>query len=245
MEIGELISVYRKEAKMTIDELSEKSNVPKGTLNKIIGGITKAPTLDNVKAIASALGKTLDDFDDEPKHFRGLSHEAIKVAKNYEILDPYGKKVINAVIDIELDRIKEAQNAAEENKASDIIYINFAQGSASAGNGNTLFGDLDDEPLAVIANNITEKADFVVKVKGNSMLPEYSDDDIVLVSKQPVDTGDIGLFVINGDGYIKKKGNHELISVNPEYKNIPVKEFDAVYCMGKVIDKLDLNWIAK
>ena len=44
MEIGELITLYRKQAGLTIDELSEKANVPKGTLNKIIGGITKAPT---------------------------------------------------------------------------------------------------------------------------------------------------------------------------------------------------------
>lgn len=66
MEVGELISFFRKQSGMTIDELSAKSGVPKGTLNKIIGGITKAPTLDNMKSIAKALGKTLADFDDEP-----------------------------------------------------------------------------------------------------------------------------------------------------------------------------------
>jgi len=64
MEVGELISYYRKQAKMTIDELALTSGVPKGTLNKIIGGVTKAPTLDNMKSIAKALGKTLADFDD-------------------------------------------------------------------------------------------------------------------------------------------------------------------------------------
>ena len=57
MDVGELITIYRKQAGMTIDELVEKSGVPKGTLNKIIGGVTKAPTLDNMKAIAKALGK--------------------------------------------------------------------------------------------------------------------------------------------------------------------------------------------
>ena len=45
MELGELISLYRKQKGMTIDELAEKSGVPKGTINKIIGGITKAPKL--------------------------------------------------------------------------------------------------------------------------------------------------------------------------------------------------------
>lgn len=65
MEVGELISFFRKQSGMTIDELAAKSGVPKGTLNKIIGGVTKAPTLDNMKSIAKALGKTLADFDDD------------------------------------------------------------------------------------------------------------------------------------------------------------------------------------
>lgn len=72
MELGELISKYRKELNMTIDELAEKSGVPKGTINKIIGGVTKAPTLENVRAIAYALGKTLNDFDDTPETGNGV-----------------------------------------------------------------------------------------------------------------------------------------------------------------------------
>lgn len=67
MELGQMISMFRKEKGMTIDQLAEKSGVPKGTLNKIIGGITKAPTLETVRAIAYALGKTLDDLAPETK----------------------------------------------------------------------------------------------------------------------------------------------------------------------------------
>lgn len=62
MKTGELITLYRNQAGMTIDELVEKSGVPRGTLNKIISGDTKAPALDKMKAIAKALGKTLNDF---------------------------------------------------------------------------------------------------------------------------------------------------------------------------------------
>ena len=62
MKTGELITLYRNQAGMTIDELVEKSGVPKGTLNKIISGDTKAPALDKMKSIAKALGKTLNDF---------------------------------------------------------------------------------------------------------------------------------------------------------------------------------------
>lgn len=66
MEVSDLINLYRKQAGMTLDELAERSGVSKGALTKIIGGVTKAPTLDNMKAIARALGKTLADFDDLP-----------------------------------------------------------------------------------------------------------------------------------------------------------------------------------
>lgn len=66
METGDLITLYRKQAGLTIEELSEKSGVSLGTLKKIIGGTTKAPTLPNMKAIARALDKTLADFDDAP-----------------------------------------------------------------------------------------------------------------------------------------------------------------------------------
>ena len=46
-------------------ELSQKSNIPLGTLNKIIYGDTKNPSLDKMRAIATALNCTLDDFIEE------------------------------------------------------------------------------------------------------------------------------------------------------------------------------------
>ncbi len=64
-DIGELITQYRRQAGLTIDELVAKSGVPKGTLTKILTGVTKAPTLDNIRAIAKALGKSLADFEEQ------------------------------------------------------------------------------------------------------------------------------------------------------------------------------------
>ena len=64
MELGEIINFYLKQNEMTIDQLSEKSNVAKGTLNKIINGVTEDPQFETVKSIAKALGCTLDDLDD-------------------------------------------------------------------------------------------------------------------------------------------------------------------------------------
>lgn len=108
METGDLIALYRKQCGMTIDDLAEKSGVPKGTLNKIIGGITKAPTLENMKSIAKALGKTLADFDEDTNIEKKSLAEINKpdYAVLFESLSEKDQKEIVAIMEY-----KAAQNA--------------------------------------------------------------------------------------------------------------------------------------
>jgi transcriptional regulator with XRE-family HTH domain len=105
MDIGELISFYRKEAKITIDELSRKSGVPKGTINKIIAGTTKAPTLDNIKAIAHALGKTLSDFDNDSMfnnmYFSKHEINVITAYRNQPEMQPAVDRLLNIESNVE------------------------------------------------------------------------------------------------------------------------------------------------
>lgn len=61
----EKIIEYKKKLGLTTEELSQKSGVPIGTLNKILSGATKDPKLETLKAIARVLGLTLNDFDDK------------------------------------------------------------------------------------------------------------------------------------------------------------------------------------
>lgn len=61
----EKISEYKKKLNLTTEELSVRSGVPVGTLNKILNGATKDPKLETLKAIAKVLGLSLNDFDDE------------------------------------------------------------------------------------------------------------------------------------------------------------------------------------
>lgn len=106
MELGEMVSRYRKDAGMTIDELSAASGVPKGTLNKIIAGTTKSPTLDTVRALADALGKKLEDFDDglqkkqpAPKDEDELNAEDKRLLMMIHNLSPENRERIVAIIE--------------------------------------------------------------------------------------------------------------------------------------------------
>ena len=75
MEFRDYLAWYRHETGMTLLEISEKSGVPKTTLDKIISGSTRSPTLETAVRIAVALGKTADDFVD-------YDCESIKKIKN-------------------------------------------------------------------------------------------------------------------------------------------------------------------
>ena len=50
-----------------------------------------------------------------------------------------------------------------------------------------------------------------------------------------INVGEVGIFVVNGDVYIKELGNKCLISHNEKYNPIRIGESDSGYCCGRVI----------
>lgn len=107
---------------------------------------------------------------------------------------------------------------------------------ASAGTGSWLGDDTPTEWITIPKSNETVSADFLVRVSGDSMQPKYYDGDIVLIKQSSsITEGEYGVFILNNEAFIKKMGKGELISVNPNYDNIPVSEYDTISCAGKVI----------
>lgn len=68
------------------------------------------------------------------------------------------------------------------------------------------------------------------------MEPTYYDGDTLLVEMaEKIEIGEIGIFSVNNECFVKKLGHDELISLNPASKNIPLNE--TARCMGRVIGK--------
>lgn len=78
----EKISEYKKKLGITTEELSKRSGVPVGTLNKILSGQTKDPKLETLKSIARELNCTLDDFDDVEKKEPSYDELKTLIARN-------------------------------------------------------------------------------------------------------------------------------------------------------------------
>ena len=254
MELGELISLYRKQKGMTIDELAEKSGVPKGTINKIIGGITKAPTLENIRAIAYALDKTLNDFDNSPsikKSPSDLSEEAKKIAKDYDRLTDHGKGAVRLIMEYEgkaeitatpkqpvghpkvipLPKVKRSHGFTE---------VEVFDEPAAAGLGNPIEtppSHMEQYP----SDYVPTKTNFGVLISGDSMEPKIPNGSTVFLQATPVlDNGEIGIFVLDGKSYCKQLKKDEesqevtLHSLNPEYKDIEIPPFTELKVLGRV-----------
>lgn len=54
-----------KEKGMSLNDLAAASGVPVGTVNKIVHGITKEPSVEKVWKIVHVLGHSLDEFVDD------------------------------------------------------------------------------------------------------------------------------------------------------------------------------------
>lgn len=90
----------------------------------------------------------------------------------------------------------------------------------------------------IYLNNVPSNADFSLKVRGDSMSPLYCDEDIVFVrSNVIVESGQIGVFYLNGEGYLKMLRGNKLISLNDTYSEIIISEFDSFFCVGRVVGK--------
>lgn len=122
---------------------------------------------------------------------------------------------------------------------ANIIQIPLSSNKASAGDGYDLFDETQD--YIDIDINVYPKANLAISIFGNSMLPRYSDGDIVLIHIQPVlENGQIGIFIVDGKGYIKKfqrsdNGNITLVSINPMYPNIPISINNNFKVVGRVL----------
>ena len=68
---------------------------------------------------------------------------------------------------------------------------------------------------------------------------KFRDGDIVLVEDtDTVEVGELGIFVLDGNGYFKKFGGDRLISLNEDYGDILLHGYSEVVCCGRVVGKL-------
>lgn len=137
---------------------------------------------------------------------------------------------------------KQSESTVHLIDMGEIIYINTHPQPVSAGKGNIF---IDDMPVSKLfpATPISSKANYCVRISGDSMYPDYLDGDIVYVEEKIPNHNDIGIFLYNGEAFCKKyyeKNNiKKMISLNPDQEKYSpiIIENDSFKAQGKVIGK--------
>ena len=195
----------------------------------------REPNAVVLKAMSKYFGVTIDYLLDCHTGFVASRSEQEHI-KKYRTLDPYGQKAVTSVLDIEFERC----TYIPEPNREELIEVSINYAPVSAGFGDKLEDYEQWEKASVPLTPESRKADFILVVDGDSMEPKFHNGDYILVRKQPaVDIGHIGIFGVDGKGYIKKYGGDKLISLNKKYPDIPLNEDSR--CFGLVLGVTDIS----
>lgn len=250
MKVEEALKNYILSKYKSIRAFTQDIEVPYSTVDTMFKRGISGTSVSTMLKICSALNLDIDRLEHGEiaekinYHNSKLTDKEYSHIENYRKLDDRGKNIVDTVMNTELNYIEQVNKQSIKEYSSDNIFnLRMSELKASAGTGN-LLSDEVVKYIQVQLNHTTRQADFCIPVSGDSMQPKFYDGDILLVRSQPdIDIGEIGIYIVNSNGFVKKKGSDRLISINPEYKDILLSEFDNIKCCGKVIGKLDREWI--
>lgn len=163
-------------------------------------------------------------------------------------LDTHGREVVGIVLEKEVERVSFLNTRIETVKkplgCDSWIVLKVYQHRASAWLGSYLSEErnTDYEEMRFVATQVSEKADFCVRIKGESMEPKFCDGDIVFVKAVPkVEPDNVGIFVYDGEVSCKrlridpKKGAIILESINKAFAPKQITQPDNLRTVGLVI----------
>lgn len=251
MNFSDRVKVIKKEKGMTTEALSAASGVALSTLNKVLSGDGDSIKLSNAVAIAEALGCSLEHLATGKEEPLSLSDAETAHLKKYRALDTHGIRVCDFILEEEYLRCASVSRntrveipesifraKATASPKPRMLTIPFYGDRVSAGLGEYL-DSTEVSEISVVENEKTKRADFALRVSGNSMEPRFHDGDILLVENKPeIAVGELGIFICDGEGYFKQFGGDRLISLNPDYAPIPLDSFGSFSCRGSVIGTL-------
>ncbi len=238
VSFGEKIKSARKAKGLTQKQLAAKINAAHNSISDWENDKNK-PDPDTIELLCGVLEITPnyllaaspDDFSPKDK----------LLVRRYNDLDSIGQSHVDSVLQWETERVQQIEQAA-----STVVEVadSDSQGrvlqyfhSVSAGAGEVIFDDVYTERITVPNKPQYHRVAYAVKVSGHSMEPLYHDKDILLVEPTcEISVGEIGIFNVNGQAYVKKLGKGKLISLNKGYDDIPLTEESL--CMGRVVDSL-------
>lgn len=258
MTFGERLMCLRKEKGFTRESFANYLEMSKFTLRNYEMG-TSEPNSGLLKRLSEIFNVSIDYLLCVTDEKEKVSSYNLKQSE-YEHIEKYrfisqnsqaGKETVDYVLNKQYEIAEQIKLTNEritklESKPAAIIeFLSDSETpsrilqyfhSVSAGTGQVIFDDVYSERVAIPDIPEYGRVSYAVKVSGHSMEPLYNDGDMLLIEPTcEVELGEVGIFIVGNEAFVKKLGGGELISLNKGYDNIPLTTDSK--CMGRVVDK--------
>ncbi len=157
------------------------------------------------KAVAQLVALALDQMEaaGEIKTAPLYSSEAMRMAKDYDALDHWGKTAVRELADTELARMEDESRFLEESNMEEAPkVINLFDNPSAAGPALGMTGQ-GCQPYELGPED-PPGASYAIRVQGDSMEPYFPDGSIAFVNHDQMRDGDIGIFCVDGATVIKQ-----------------------------------------
>lgn len=215
MNLSEVLAKLKTENGLTTDALSQRSGVPKGTLNKLLNGETRNPTVGTLSALAKALHCPIE-------------------ALSGQIGVPVAPDAIPGVYRLGVaSRLRNADRLLPVTKRRVPLLGSIAAGQPIYAEQTLETADCECAP----------HCDFALRVKGDSMVgARIRDGDLVFIRRQDdVDDGRIAAVIIDDEATLKRvyhiKNGLQLLSENPDYPPMvfTLEEYGSIRILGLAV----------
>ena len=236
--IGAIITAYRKKAHISQTELVERLQAEGIEVSQKSVSAWETGRNEVSARIFLHICRILEIPDCLEEYFGSNPKDPLSM------LNDEGKKKVLSYIDLLIHPVSYVKETnvipylAAPAETPSMTRIRLYDARVSAGHGDFL--DSDYYTTIEVPTRDAQDADFAVTVSGDSMEPAFHDHDMVYVHQQEtLDDGEIGIFSLNDNAYIKKLKNDNdgtfLISLNQKYAPIPVHlDRDEFRIFGKV-----------
>lgn len=248
MSMTSKLVLAKRRRGLTCQELSLRSGVPVGTLNKILSGQTRRPTPQALERLCSVLGITLDYLLDdtvpedaymsvhcEDVGMRFFSRQQWEMVRDYSVLTVQGRQMVDALLTL-LTALSPLPLPTGPRR------LLLAVQPVAMGQRGPLLDGFQAYALEVPADDSTEGADFALLLTDRSMVPVYLPGTMLAVRRVPANRNQLGLFLLNREIFVRKlrhsSGRTKLVALNVEYKDLPVRPEDRLCCLGTVLGSI-------
>lgn len=231
---AERLKLLRIRSGISAKDLADALNISLCAVYNWESGRTR-PDIANITGICRALRISVSELFSDEKAISDITEtDKETIRKIRSLSEPHRKHVMNMIDD--LYRI-ETEYGMTMKYRSDIIVIPYASTALAAGYA---FPETAAEatPCYLYENSLTQRADYVFRVSGESMEPSFHDGDSVLIQKaerEQIRQGDICAFITDGSLYIKEYRRDGLYSHNPAYPPMYFREYEEVKIIGRVL----------